>query len=272
MCGVGEGQVEFENRIVLYMDALGTKAIYEDRDANGIRSLIELAKLFVSKCKSEAGIEISAFSDHLVISKMSKENFKEDKKVVDGFIDSVAYVFKEGLKKGILFRGAIGKGKLLHKGVLIGGQALNDAYVLENKEAIYPRVIVSKEISDIYNNLKPEESFIEQDVDGKYYVNCLINMCFMPAGSTDNECINFLEIARVNIIHNLKKYKEINFVVFRKWLWFAEKFISALVYWKSYDQLNTRTAVLESIDGAMEEIKKILAEMVTSDLLIYGPS
>ena len=48
------------------------------------------------------------------------------------------------MSKGILLRGGITVGQLCHKDNIVYGPAMVEAYELESKSAIYPRVIVSE--------------------------------------------------------------------------------------------------------------------------------
>lgn len=49
------------------------------------------------------------------------------------------------LGRGFLTRGAIVRGRLYHKGQVIFGEALTNAYLLEQRSARYPRTVISQE-------------------------------------------------------------------------------------------------------------------------------
>ena len=138
-----------------------------------------------------------AFNDHFQIKK--SDSYKTSKKVTQ-FSDSitVSYNLSEEsavyhllndtymlqidlLRWGISVRGGIAIGKLYHDEKLVFGPALVEAVELE-KYAIYPRVILSKEIIAIgkknhaeWHSSEYEEeaiiSLIEQDLDGAFYIN-----------------------------------------------------------------------------------------------------
>ncbi len=56
--------------------------------------------------------------------------------------------------RGILCRGAITYGKLIHTDEVLFGPALTEAYILETKVALYPRVILHKDIIDLAGKAK----------------------------------------------------------------------------------------------------------------------
>ena len=84
--------------------------------------------------------------------------------------------------QGILCRGAITYGKLIHTEKVLFGPALAEAYLLESKAALYPRVILHKDIIDLagefplQTNSSDDEiqsvmSLLEKDSDGMYYID-----------------------------------------------------------------------------------------------------
>ena len=50
------------------------------------------------------------------------------------------------LTEGLLIRGAVAKGPLYHKQSVMFGPALLDAYGLETNVAMYPRIVLSREV------------------------------------------------------------------------------------------------------------------------------
>ena len=71
---------------------------------------------------------------------------------------------------------------ILYYESLLFGPALAEAYILESKAAMYPRVILHKEIIDLagkyrvdHHTIKDEkgyvESLLEKDSDGMYYID-----------------------------------------------------------------------------------------------------
>ncbi len=86
----------------------------------------------------------SLFPNSLVVSvKIVDDNFSE---IISNLISHLAYIGHRLLLKGIMIRGGITYGNLIHNKELLSGDGLTDASFLENSFAIYPRVILSKKL------------------------------------------------------------------------------------------------------------------------------
>lgn len=73
-------------------------------------------------------------------------------------------------------------GKFIHTDDFLFGPALVEAYTLESKAAVYPRIILDRDVIDVAARNKPSqhssgderryvESLLEQDSDGMYYID-----------------------------------------------------------------------------------------------------
>ncbi len=179
--------MEYEWRICCFVDILGFKNHLDetlDADENDriekialIHKAIDLIHELPSKGSYEFGMTkmITQFSDSIVIS------FKIDDKdqVFQVFMD-MFFVAIELANNGFLTRGGITYGKLIHTEKVLFGPAMVDAYVLESKKAIYPRIIIDKYIFEIGENFSSnKEYFIDKeyfdyislDDDGLYYID-----------------------------------------------------------------------------------------------------
>ena len=85
-------------------------------------------------------------------------------------------------KYGVLLRGACALGNAIHTNDYVFGPAINNAYLLENHCAIYPRIIISPDIIEEcacfsihkdYNDKKDILSLLKKDFDGFYYIDYL---------------------------------------------------------------------------------------------------
>lgn len=86
-------------------------------------------------------------------------------------LEYVAYMSEHFLTCGYKIRGAITKGQVYIDDTLIWGEGLVKAYILESKEAKYPRVIIDNEIvSDIPDRMMNEVIQYKNDF---YYVDYL---------------------------------------------------------------------------------------------------
>lgn len=119
---------------------------------------------------------VTQVSDSIVVS----YKLDEESAVFYTLLD-IYYLQIELIKRGLLVRGAITYGKLIHDNRFVFGPALNEAVEFE-KLAMYPRVILSQEIIELgkrshgsQHSSKHEEysikSLLKQDLDGMFYVD-----------------------------------------------------------------------------------------------------
>lgn len=247
-----ESEVFFK-RLVLYMDILGT---VETGKNNRTKTLLvrEILKEFSNinrKNKIEYRLDtdgvtvitgitptISSFSDHIAIS-LPAENIEPlDSKqhlfiLMDKLIDMASEIHMFVLEKGFLIRGAMTQGELYHDGSVIQGDALNCAVELEEKAAIFPRVIITPELVDIYkkqNNLY-EISHLCRDFDGLYYIDYLQDKENTPIIIHQNDTF----IAFFNQIYDLIDMglndNKAKLSILAKWQWLAIKYDQSLDFY-----------------------------------------
>lgn len=192
--------MNYENRIVLFLDILGFKSIIEktidkekDVEDNILRlysNLKFIKKFLLKQLKSESlvnepnySLRVTQFSDSIIISFINDGNTTLLK-----LIGSIQQLIVKLANEGILCRGAISYGKLIHDNKVIFGPALNDAYETESTAAIYPRVILDKSIIELgkktqlnlfgkeqVNNEDLIYGYLSQDSDDKYYIDYFPN-------------------------------------------------------------------------------------------------
>lgn len=181
--------MNYEERIVCFLDILGFQSHVastikqdgaEDKTKtdlligvfNGIRDILD-----VDRPEDREGKEVTQFSDSVVLSFLEQE----ESGVFDALL-AILWVQINLVLKGVLCRGAVARGKLVHTPNLLFGPGLVNAYVLESKAALYPRVILDQEIVDLgasaharHHQPEHEEksimSLLEKDSDGMYYIN-----------------------------------------------------------------------------------------------------
>ena len=136
--------VKYEDRITCFLDLLGFKnhiaaSTYAD-GTDSIEKISALAAAFNSmrqildtdRPDSRLGNEVTQFSDSVVISFQAATN--------SGVFDvllHIMWVQASLVFHGILCRGGIARGKLVHTSTLLFGPALLDAYALESQAALY---------------------------------------------------------------------------------------------------------------------------------------
>ena len=164
-------KLEYENRIIAFIDILGFGSLIKEseKDKNILIKLFSALK-YLKTLESPKGwntdtIEIeedaqkreigsfeidkktnvTCFSDSIIVS-VKIENIGINE-AVSTLIANLSYIGSYLLTEGILIRGGITYGPLIHseRGIVFG-QALIDAYRTESKLSIYPRVLLSKKI------------------------------------------------------------------------------------------------------------------------------
>lgn len=136
----------------------------------------------VDAMDSHFDLVVTQFSDSFVISAPANNSSSCNLLLRALRLINVQFFF--GL--GMLMRGGMSVGKLVHKrGGALFGPAMNEAYAIESKSAVYPRVVVSDQVFDLYNEKLihaaqiSDEPFIKRGFDGVAYfdlVSCFLNM------------------------------------------------------------------------------------------------
>jgi hypothetical protein len=162
--------ISYERRLVAFIDILGFKDIVRqsERDSKKVQVLYsaltylkdweaskkwDLKYVEIEEDAQKKGVEnfdirgktnSTSFSDSIVVSVRVDNNVNE---MASTLIVNLAYIGAILMEEGILFRGALTIGNIVHRdNGMVFGQGLIDAYLLESKSAKYPRVILSKKL------------------------------------------------------------------------------------------------------------------------------
>lgn len=185
--------VNYEDRVVCFLDILGfsthiRRSIDTDgsddakkikqiaRGLTSVRRILDI-DIDVDRQDEYQYKQVTQFSDSIVISFPARK----ESGVFYALLD-IMWVQINLLNAGMLCRGAIARGKMVHTKELAFGPALVEAYLLESKAAIYPRVILGDEIISTglaahakHHYQSHEEKAImdllSRDSDGMYYVD-----------------------------------------------------------------------------------------------------
>jgi hypothetical protein len=187
--------MKYEQRIVAFIDILGFRALLDetvDKDGNDneekIDSVIESYQAIRSvwdldekskhlDIKSSESKKVSIFSDSIVVS------FKVDEpSEVFYTLLEIKWLIMRLLSRQVLCRGAVAIGKFIHTDNYLFGPALVEAYTLESRAAMYPRIILDRTIiiegsrrSAVHHSFSEEKEFVYsllgQDSDGMYYID-----------------------------------------------------------------------------------------------------
>ena len=201
-------------------------------DLQNIVNALEFIHQHFSKLNLDYGgmIQLSQFSDSIVIS-FSMKNRKE----VIAIFKNIKYVQVELLSQfKILMRGGIVIGEIIHKESLLLGPAMIDAYILESKCAMSPRIVIDPKVSYFYRKEIKElsnqrifenEIIISKDFDGTSYIDYFnfYDIDFFLNANPESYFTRICEIIRDNISSS-----DISIRV--KYLWMRNKLKSSLFY------------------------------------------
>lgn len=255
--------MKYENRVVLFLDILGFKNVIDKTvDKNDIDNENNIQLLYdaISQMYSEVTWQpsnltsrvITQFSDSIVLSFLI-----DDSNEVIQFFDDILHLITMLIKKGLLCRGAISYGKLIHNERVIFGPAMIEAYLTESKAALYPRVILDRSLLDIlHKNQKAKNkdiywkapffiNYVEEDLDDKFYLDYILKARYVMAG--DEYLEEYLPILRKNIIDGLR-FKSPDIKV--KFGWLKNKFNNSI------ELLNTQSKYY-GVNEYLTQLKKI---------------
>lgn len=155
LCEIKDG-FEFKEKFLLYMDVIGVKSHIKERiGKDTLKNVIQIldnyniSQHIRSKSNPDKLYqftpEISAFSDHVAISLPKSPQLENDGESYTHYsaIVTLSYMAirlqQKCLELGVLMRGAITVGELLHVKNKIVGDAINEVIELEENTAYYPR-------------------------------------------------------------------------------------------------------------------------------------
>lgn len=147
----------YRDKIVCYFDILGWQEKIK-KSENDPYETERIIKIYL-RCKNlfedyfrvnSDDFQINITSDSFFISWDSKiRNNRKILNIIKMMVQSLAY-------QEFFMRGGICLGKIKHDGAIIIGPAITEAYLLEKKCAIYPRIIFSRQITE--DMIKPQNT------------------------------------------------------------------------------------------------------------------
>ncbi|MEM6724687.1 MAG: hypothetical protein AAF598_11650 [Bacteroidota bacterium] len=227
----------YEQRVVLFLDILGFKNIIDQTEHKHQDLPEQIARLYetltaMRRYLSESGdqryvpsLQLTQFSDAILVS------FREDEESqVLQTLHKVQNLLVKLLLRGIICRGGIAYGKLIHDGNLTFGPALIDAYETESQAATYPRVVLNRTIIELgkkYHALDTDEktegaairNILQKDTDDLYYVDYFPRH-YQDFGLDPQQMIEYLKRLR-RIIQNGLKHRKVN--IRSKYGWMKNK-------------------------------------------------
>lgn len=239
------GEQSYENRIVVFIDILGFSSIVKNtittqkaesyiKKANAVLGNLKSALEFIHKHFDElkldygdSSIQLSQFSDSIVISVL--ENSKE---LIIVFKHLKLIQARLLAKYNILIRGGVVKGKLIHTNSILLGPAMVNAYNLESKCALSPRIVIDPKVKWVYNKINKtdtgeileKEKILKKDYDGTFYIDYFNYDLEFYSDDSDEEYFRTI----CDLIKNNIESSDIS--IRMKYLWMREKLKSSLNY------------------------------------------
>jgi len=253
---------DYGNQLVAYIDLLGfSEAISNQEDKSTIFNLLksrassrgDFAIETLSKDAESTTIKttpcVSTFSDNMIISYKLKDG---EKFMTICYLMNLKRIFfkiaKQALPIGFMIRGGITIGPLYHsqsEGIVFG-EALVEAHKLESSVAIYPRIVLSRNVAALIpTDFKKEDGTTMQDVlrlmvldfDGIHFLDYFsleILEQFFPTPAPTNWEQNLLnwisnvnEVIKANIVRHTH---DEDLSKLAKWSWFSRYFNEVLGY------------------------------------------
>lgn len=216
---------EEKDYVIAYIDLLGTKELLLNNDSDKVFDTIYYA--FVMACKFMPEIEpfqleelkIKIFSDNILLAYPIGEDYSKESiyfayKKICRFLYLFLPMF---INKGILFRGAITIGELSINEIMVWGKGLSEVVYLEENTAIYPRIILSESLLNVFSE------YNLHDVQYEEKFCCLVDFdnCVFFDFFDYNDILNTRKTLRLAKSHiNEKISNENKPKVLQKYCWF----------------------------------------------------
>lgn len=238
----------YKNRAVAFLDVLGfrqklidfeTEAINDNNNAideklqenDNCKYVSKKANDFINTFKRAIDkldpdkYRYYLFSDNICITSIRETNAKD----LYDLLLVIAELYFEFAQKGYFLRGGIDYGLFIDESTIAMGCPLSTAYELETKKAIYPRIILSENLVNVFQaiNNKGEKVFDFDYSDVLIVDSCEIKFLnvFLQVFQSDyrEDKENFFLCFNRVIIKNLDENRN-NEVVFNKYKWLSEQF------------------------------------------------
>ncbi len=169
--------------LVAYVDFLGTKENMTAGDKY-LNTIIELYERAISMIPNEEKthlpkIRYKSFSDNIVFSMdliknpITKEQVEKDRFTFETMFSFVSAFQLAAFKEKYLIRGGITCGDFYLNERLVWGDALSRVVQIEEKVAIYPRIVVDEELLKLKNQTAYYTKYAELDEDDVTYIHFL---------------------------------------------------------------------------------------------------
>lgn len=155
---------------VLFLDLLGVRAMTQGSEQDVQKRLVALDDVVGETVRQYVGPDArfpaTFFSDTLVVATPAHDDPADAVRLM---IRDAAQLQQALTARGFFVRGGLSLGLFSVGDGLIFGPALVEAYELESRHAIHPRIVLSKEAEAV----APRDARLMRDGDGHVFVNYL---------------------------------------------------------------------------------------------------
>lgn len=184
-------KIHTSNYCVAYLDVLGAenymKGDLADKFLNDLNSIYfdAINDISFTNYVTQKDIQVKIFSDNILLGIQINENDGLRKDKIEKILNIAGNIFNNALYHGYLLRGAITEGPFYKddNNIFVYGKALIDAVEIEEKLAIYPRVVAQKSIQETL------PQYFEECADG-----CIMLNNFVFHGLSDIYKHNLIEM------------------------------------------------------------------------------
>lgn len=160
-------ELDMDNYIVSFIDILGFKNLIRENKGptiyNEYTEVIKRLRVFWKKTSLKAEFKTTLFSDSIIICvKYDKHDLERKRELYKSICIASAQLQVELLTQNIWIRGGISHGEMIFEestDTIIYGDAFIKAYELEEKTAIYPRIVVDPNVLDFLGFPTLKETF-----------------------------------------------------------------------------------------------------------------
>lgn len=276
--------IKYDRRIIAFIDILGFREMVKESEYDPTRieflySILDYLKdwnisdkwdlkfVEIEEDAQKKGVHnfdirgktnSTSFSDSIVVSVKVDNNINE---MTSTLVANLAYIGAILIEKGILFRGGLTIGNIIHTQTgTVFGQGLIDAYLLETKSAKYPRIVLSdKLIRELNYPLEtkkkryPYHQYFDRFDDGCIGFHQMIYHQVTQSWieMTNEKLISSLTNIRKVIINGLDSSFE-NPEIFQKYKWLKDQY-NRLIILSDFD-FDTKTD--ENIKQKIRELNE----------------
>jgi len=222
---------DYEERIIVFIDILGFASLVQKFSTNSnlrgnlhqaLKRIKNVENYPSSLIAGGQGFEVSVFSDSVVLSgKLDEFPF---------LISACGMLQADLLLQGVLLRGGMSSGLLVHEDGMLYGEGMLKAYRLESKAAIYPRIVIDPAICTQLNmpfcantTLRDEDGLISID---PFKFNTVHPNAAELAAEGYCPRAEYLKKVKANLLEGKKSANTVDQRA--KWTWLTAKYNSEI--------------------------------------------